>query len=128
MWSNVALVIRKLALFQLLLQAMLLDGLAVDFKANDMWWGGNYNNASQYFAATRTLTAGNHVLKVLGFETCCDGGQQVQFRQSPNASFASFGNNDGLNEVPEPATLGLAAAGLGLLGLTRRRKAAASKA
>ncbi|MES2317102.1 MAG: CCXG family PEP-CTERM protein [Pseudomonadota bacterium] len=103
--------------------AMFLDGVAVDFKANDMWWAGNYDNASQFLAASGPLTAGNHVLTVMGFEACCDGGQQVQFMKSGDTVFTSFSTTDGLvAEVPEPATFGLAAAGLALVGLGRRRK------
>jgi hypothetical protein len=109
--------------------AMFLDGTAVDFKANDMWWAGSYGDASQFFASSGALAAGNHVLTVMGFEGCCDGGQQVQFMRSTGlAGFASFGADDGLAAIPEPATLGLAFAGLGLLGLSRRRKGAARQA
>jgi hypothetical protein len=111
--------------------AMFLDGAAVDFKASDMWWDGAYNNASQYFAASSALAAGNHVLTIVGFEGCCDGAQQVQFMRPSNSVFTSFGIDDGLaplGEVPEPATLGLAGAALGLLGWSRRRKGAARMA
>ena len=109
--------------------AMFLDGVAVDFKANDMWWAGEYDNSSQFFEATSALEAGNHVLTVMGFEGCCDGGQQVQFLSDDASEFVSFSTRDRLDaKLPEPATLGLAFAGLGLLGLSRRRKGAARQA
>ena len=102
--------------------AMFLDGIAMDFKGNDMWWNGNYNDPSQFLAAAGPLTAGNHVLTIMGFEGCCDGGQQVQFMMGSGTAFTSFSDADGLNAIPEPATLGMALAGLGLVGLSRRRK------
>jgi len=103
--------------------AMFLDGVAVDFHGNNMWWNGSYTNASQYFAATRFLAGGNHVLQIMGFEDCCDGSAQAQFRKTGATSFTSFANSDGLNQIPEPASITLALAGAGLLALSRRRKA-----
>lgn len=82
---------------------------------------GNYGNPSQYFAATSALAAGNHVLTIMGFEGCCDGGQQVQFLAAGATACTSFAADDALapvREVPEPASP----------GLTRRRKGAARKA
>lgn len=110
--------------------AMLLDGVAVDFKGNDMWWEGNYNNASQYFSAASALGAGNHVLTIVGFEGCCDGGQQVQFMRAGSNAFTSFSSADQLDvaAIPEPASISLALLGAGLLGLSRRRKVAAHAA
>ncbi len=105
--------------------AMFLDGVAVDLRSNDMWWGGDFNNAAGVFSASAALSAGNHVLTVYGFEGCCDGGQNAQFR-AQGQQWTSFASTDGLNlvEVPEPATLGMFITGAALLGLSRRRKSA----
>lgn len=104
--------------------AMFLDGVAVDFKSNDMWWNGNYGNPSQFFASSGMLSAGSHTLTIVGFEGCCDGNQQVQFLQT-GGNWTSFGANDGLvGVVPEPASVALLLAGLGMIGVSRRRKAA----
>ena len=102
--------------------ALFLDGVALDFKSNDMWWAGNYNNGSQFLSGSSALSAGNHTLSIYGLEGCCDGGQQVQFKAGSN-NFASFGANDGLiSAVPEPTTYAMLLIGLGLLGFTARRK------
>ena len=102
--------------------ALFLDGVALDFKSRDLWWAGNYNNASQFLSGSSALAAGNHTLSIFGLEGCCDGGQQAQFKAG-NSNFVSFGANDGLiSAVPEPTTYAMLLVGLGLLGFTARRK------
>ncbi len=100
--------------------ALFLDGTALAFNPNSMWWNGNYNNASQFLQATLNLSSGTHTLSIYGLENCCDGAAQAQFRIS-NGQFTSFASNDGLNVVPEPATLASFALGLGLIAGVRRR-------
>lgn len=107
--------------------ALFLDGVAIDVKSTDIWWNNSYANPAQHFSATRNLTAGNHVLTMYGFEGCCDGNQQFQFRTG-GQGFTSFSSTDGLNVVPEPASIALLLSGLGLAGFARRRKQAARAA
>lgn len=104
--------------------ALFLDGVLLDARVTDMWWDGSYGDASQHFAALGlNLAAGSHHFDLFGLEGCCDGLQQARFQLSATAPWQVFGSDDGLNggSVPVPATLPLAALGLGLMA--RRRKA-----
>ena len=105
--------------------AVFLDGVALGYKSNDMWWDGSYSNSSQFFQFATNLAAGNHVLNIYGLEACCDGGQQVQFRTASADGFQTFAKTDGLiPAVPEPETYAMLLMGAGLMGCLRRRKLA----
>lgn len=103
--------------------ALILDGQVLDFNKNDMWWAGNYSDATQYLHGALNLGAGNHTLSIYGLEGCCDGSQQAQF-QYGSQQFTSFAATDGLDKVasvPEPAPLAALTLGLGLMAALRRR-------
>ena len=105
--------------------AVFLDGSALAFKSNDMWWAGSYSNNTQAFLFNGlNLAAGNHKFVIYGLEGCCDGGQQAQFRAPGANGFTTFGAQDGLNvaAVPEPETYAMLLAGIGLMGTIARRR------
>lgn len=108
--------------------AMFLDGVAQTFRTTDMWWNGDYYNATQFLSFSNTLAAGNHTLTIYGLEWCCSGPQQAQFQAVGSNAFVSFSNNDGLvSAVPEPESYAMMLAGLGLMGsIVRRRKSKAA--
>lgn len=103
--------------------AVFLDGVALGYKSNDMWWSGSYNDPSQFFQYSVNLAQGNHTLNFYGLENCCDGGQQAQFRSSNATSFQTFSSADGLiPAVPEPETYAMLLLGAGLIGSLKRRQ------
>jgi len=65
-----------------------------------------------------------------GFERCCDGDQQAQFKAPSSSVFTTFSSTDGLNAVaavPEPETYAMLLAGLGLIGFTASRRKLVNK-
>lgn len=106
--------------------AIFLDGVALAYKTNDMWWAGGYGDPAQSFQlATLPIGAGRHKLELFGLEHCCDGGQQAQFSIA-GAPYKSFAADDRLTvSIPEPETWLLLLAGLAAIGFVTRRRAVA---
>ena len=52
---------------------------------DDLWWGFNWNNAAEVFEGSINLTAGYRKLEAFGFEGCCDGSSDMQFRKPGGA-------------------------------------------
>lgn len=103
--------------------AAFLDGVAIGYKTDDMWWNGSYGDTSQSFQFSNVLlNQGNHTLSFYGLEHCCDGGQQAQFKAAGSNDFVTFSNYDNLVPVPEPETYALFALGLGAIAISKRRK------
>jgi hypothetical protein len=76
----------------------------VDFDATQQAWS---------FDSTNPLSAGNYVLQVRGY--------------AADTTAGSYSGNIGIAAVPEPETIAMLLAGLGLIGVvSRRRKVAAA--
>ncbi len=46
---------------------------------NDLWWATNFANVD-VLQGDRLLTAGSHTIRALGFERCCDGRAELEYR------------------------------------------------
>jgi hypothetical protein len=105
--------------------ALFVDGVALGFNANNMWWNGSYGTINGSLQGALNLAAGNHVMKVYGFESCCDGAMQAQFKAANASAYATFSADDKLNAVPEPVSIATFGLGAGALALVRRRRKSA---
>lgn len=75
--------------------ALYVDDVAVEQKwGTDVWWNGSWNTARQILSGSVTLAAGYHVVRGLGGEGCCDGGQQLQVR-APGGAWTLLGTASG---------------------------------
>ena len=59
--------------------SLAVDGVPVDVKSYDLWWGYDWNNTSQILSASMNLGAGPHTIDVVGNEGCCFGGQEANW-------------------------------------------------
>ena len=76
--------------------AIFLDGVAYDSISRNIW-DTSYSNAANFLDfSVNQLAKGNHTLTIYGFEDCCDGVQQAQFK-TQNGQYTSFSNTDGHN-------------------------------
>jgi hypothetical protein len=102
--------------------ALFVDGVALGFNAHDMWWSGSYGTTNGSLQGALNLAAGNHVMKVYGFEACCDGAMQAQFKAANASAYATFAGSDKLNAVPEPVGIATFGLGAGAIAFIRRRR------
>ncbi len=102
--------------------SVFLNGTAVRYNPNDMWWNSSWNDSNQLFEFSANLAPGHHNIDVYGQEGCCDGPTAAQFSLK-QGSWVAFSSTDGLNSSSVPENLGVMAfaATLGALGLARVR-------
>lgn len=63
-----------------------LDDLSLEADwTDDLWWALNFANAD-VLQGSRLLSAGSHTLRALGFERCCDGRAELQYRYDTNGN------------------------------------------
>ncbi len=101
--------------------AAFLNGVAVAFTQDDLWWGLDWNNSAEQLQFSKPLAAGNYTLDVYGQEGCCDGPTGAQFRVD-GGQWNAFGSNDGMTAVPEATALPFLGPAVLLLGIHQIRR------
>ena len=101
-----------------------LDGVLLDQKTYDLWWGGNWNATSQILGDNGVaLSAGNHELQAYWAENCCNGAEGGRFSLNGQTwQDLSVANLNTLAAVPEPGTVAILGLGLAGLMVSRRRQ------
>ncbi len=56
----------------------------------NLWWAGSWSNTGQLLAGSVPLTSGYHVIRGIGDEDCCDGGQELD-AMAPNGAWTALG-------------------------------------
>jgi hypothetical protein len=104
--------------------AIYLDGIQIGKDTSDLWWGGNWNNASEIFSQINlSVAAGNHSFEGYWAENCCNGKQGVQYTLNNGQVWQTTSDLASPAAVPVPATLWLFGSGLmGLMGYSRRKQ------
>lgn len=103
---------------------MYLDGNLLSRKSHDLWWGGNWNNATQILSASNlTVNAGNHVFTAYWAEGCCNGGQGLQY-STDGLNWHSMSNLASPAAVPVPGAIWIFGTGLiSMLTIGRKKLA-----
>ncbi|MDE2304554.1 MAG: CCXG family PEP-CTERM protein [Gammaproteobacteria bacterium] len=65
----------------------------------DLWWAGSWSNTSQILQGSITLAAGYHVLRGIGDENCCDGGQEID-AQAPGGAWTVLSSGSFATAAP----------------------------
>ncbi len=73
---------------------LLVDGVELQSRWTDMWWGGSFTDPNQYLAGMVNLTAGMHTVEVYGFEDCCDGPTDAQFLSPDNMTWRDISSTN----------------------------------
>lgn len=108
--------------------AIYLDGIRLDYKPEDLWWGGNWGNSNEILNGSLSLASGPHVFEGFWAEGCCNGAQGGRFSVNGGNWQALTTANLNAANVPAPATFWLFAIGFAGLVVSRERLAAKIKA
>jgi len=78
--------------------AIIVDGQMVESRNGDIWWAGNWDAAIETHELT--FSAGRHIVQFVGFEGCCDGDEQFQFKNRGGAWAVIDSRFDGFGPCP----------------------------